>query len=208
MYVELTNLEVPIIVEEYLGVCNEFFSTFFWYIKYIFSIVFIILGFFTLLRYRGLYRNQKIMELGKKKEKTTIKEKLGKSHVIVGFTYIFLGFGITFNFLIYILIWCLEPVPDQYLFYILDYLQVFESEDIIRIFDINKATNDLEKLIFYIIAVISMVAFMQVAISIWFITKDGTPLGNPIVTYITLLTGIVEGIIVGFTTCLPLFLQF
>lgn len=206
MYIEFTNLEIPIFVEECIGFCNEFFSTFFWYIKYIFSIVLILLGIFTLFRYRGLYRDQRIIELGNKKEKTAFRKKLRKSHVIVGTAYIFLGFGIIFNFLIYILIWCLEPMPDQYLIHILDYLEIFESEDIIRIFDINKTTNAFEMFIFYIIAVISLIAFMQVVISIWFITKDGTPLGNPIGTYINLLLGVVEEILVGFTTCFPLFL--
>lgn len=206
MFVEFTNFEIPIDVEECIVVCNEFFSIFFWYMKYIFSIVLILLGIFTLLRYRGLYRDQKTIALGKSKEKIDIKKKLGKSHVIVGTAYIFLGFGIIFNFLIYILIWCLEPMPDQYLLYILDYLEVFESNDMMRIFNINKTTNAYEKFIFYIIAVISLIALMQVIIGIWFITKDGTPLGNPIVTYINLLIGVVEGILVGFTTCLPLFL--
>lgn len=206
MFVEFTNFEIPIDVEECIVVCNEFFSIFFWYMKYIFSIVLILLGIFTLLRYRGLYRDQKTIALGKSKEKIDIKKKLAKSHVIVGTAYIFLGFGIIFNFLIYILIWCLEPMPDQYLLYILDYLEVFESNDMMRIFNINKTTNAYEKFIFYIIAVISLIALMQVIIGIWFITKDGTPLGNPIVTYINLLIGVVEGILVGFTTCLPLFL--
>jgi hypothetical protein len=175
--------------------------------KYISSIILILLGVFTLLRYRGLYRDQKKIDLGKKKEKAPVKKKLGKAHVIVGTAYIFLGFGIIFDFLIYILMWSLEPLPDQYLIYIIDLLELFEPEDILRFFDINKTTTPLEKLIFYIIAIISLIAFMQVTISIWFITKDGIPLGNPMVTYISLLMGIIEGVIVGFTTCLPLFIQ-
>lgn len=206
MDLQVLNLEILTLLEDYIIVCNQFFSTFFGYLKYILSIILILLGIFTLLRYRGIYRTQKKMELGEKREKIPIKEKLGKAYVIVGMAYIFLGFGIIFNFLTYILFWCLDPLPDQYIIYIVDFLDIFESEDIIRVFDLVKTKNPFEEFIFYIIALFSLLAFMQVAISIWFITRDGTPLGNPMVTYLSLIAGIIEGILVGFTTCLPLFL--
>jgi len=206
MHFQYFNVDLPVVLEESIEICNELFSHFFWYAKYIFSIILILLGVSTLLRFRGIYRRQKISELGQKKEKPNLKEKLGKAYVVMGTAYIFLGFGIIFNFLTYILIWCLEPLPDQYLFNIIDYLELFETEEIIRIFDLNNTTNSFEELIFHIVALVSFVSNIQIASTVWFLLKDGIPIGNPVSTYLFLLTGIVEGILVGFTTCLPLFL--
>jgi len=70
--------------------------------------------------------------------------------------------------------------------------------------DISKAVYPYEKTIYYGVAIVSFMALLTIAVSLWqIINKEGTITKKSIVS---LITGIVAGLLAGFTTCLPLFL--
>jgi hypothetical protein len=189
-------------LEELCISINEFLLLLFGYMKYIFALILMILGVMTLLRYRGIFMLQRYSyNLHEKKEK--FKEKLKKTHVILGIVYIFTGFGIIFNYLIYILIWCLDPLPDRLIFQFIDIGGMIEPQYILRISNINLAMAPHEKTIYLCFAYISLFSLIQISTSIWFISKGGQLLNHPILTYSVLISGVMEGILAGFTTCLP-----
>jgi len=189
-------------LEEICMAINEFLLLLFGYMKYIFALILMILGVMTLLRYRGIFMLQRYSYNSyEKKEKFT--EKLKKTHVILGIVYIFTGFGIIFNYLIYILIWCLDPLPDGLFFQFIDIGGMIEPQYILRISNIDLAITPHEKTIYLCIAYISLLSLIQVSLSIWFISKGRELLSHPNITYSILITGVMEGILAGFTTCLP-----
>ncbi len=189
-------------LEELCMSINEFLLLLFGYMKYIFALILIILGIMTLLRYRGIYILQRYSQNSyDKKEKIT--EKLKKTHVILGIVYIFTGFGIIFNYLIYILIWVLDPLPDGLFFQFLDIGGMIEPQYILRISNIDFAIQPHEKTIYICVAYFSLLSLIQISTSIWFISKGGQLLTHPNMTYSILISGVMEGILAGFTTCLP-----
>ena len=70
--------------------------------------------------------------------------------------------------------------------------------------DISKAVYPYEKTIYYGIAILSFLALLTIVISLWqIINKEGAITKKSIVS---LISGVVLGLLAGFTTCLPLFL--
>ncbi|TES95490.1 MAG: hypothetical protein E3J90_09680 [Promethearchaeota archaeon] len=61
-----------------------------------------------------------------------------------------------------------------------------------------------EKTIYYGVAIFSFLSLLTIVISLWqIINKEGTVTKKSIVS---LISGVVMGILAGFTTCIPLFL--
>lgn len=192
-------------LEELCISINEFLLLLFGYMKYVFALILMILGVMTLLRYRGVYLYQRFSyDSHDKSEK--FKEKLKKTHVLLGLFYIFTGFGIIFNYLIYILLWLLDPLPDRLFFEFLDIGGMIEPQYIIRISNYDFAITPHEKTIYICIAYFSFLSLLQISVSIWFLSKGGDPLNHPKTTYMFLISGVMEGILAGFTTCLPFLL--
>jgi len=178
---------------------NEFFLTFFGYMKYIFALILIILGIMTLFRYRGVSMFQKFNQSSYKEE--NVKEKLKNSHVFIGIIYIFMGFGILFNYLIYILIWVLDPLPDRLFFEFINVGNIIKPYDMLRISNIELALAPHEATIYLCVAFISFLSLLQISVCIWVICR-GTFL-HPNTIYTVLIAGVLEGILAGFTTSLP-----
>lgn len=67
--------------------------------------------------------------------------------------------------------------------------------------DISKVVYPYEKTIYYGAAIVSLMALLTIAVNLWqIINKEGTITKKSIVS---LITGIVAGLLAGFTTCLP-----
>jgi hypothetical protein len=192
--------DIIIYLEYFCVWFNQYASAFFIIFKYLFVIVLIGCGILTFLKARGIYFKSRVFP----KEKTEIKtDPLTKPRLIIGTVYIVIGSGILFNYLIYFLIWILEPLPDRLFFNFID-LYGIDPYALNRIADINQAIYPHEKTIYYAIAMISFESTVHLILSIWyFFYKDNK---NPRKTMINLFIAIPGCIIFGFTTFMPLIL--
>lgn len=194
-------------VEQLFNIINGLFFLFFLYSKYIFALILIILGLMTLLKFRGYHRKERVMGGIKEFKNKDWKEKMKKTYIIVGLIYIFMGFGIIFNFLTYILIWMLEPLPDKFIFEFLKVGGVLDPEYLAHLSDINHSTiNPYERAFYYFLALISFLGILQIMVGIYFIIKQGNIIKNPIRIFFMIMGGIIEGILAGFTTSLLFFI--
>lgn len=194
-------------VERLFNIINGLFFLFFSYSKYIFALILIILGLETLLKFRGIYRHERVVGKIKDIKNKDWTEEMKKTYVIVGLIYVFMGFGIVFNFLTYILIWILEPLPDRFIFEFLTASNVLDPKYLSRLSDINSHTiNPYERTFYYLLALISFLGILQIMVGIYFIIKQGNVIKNPTRIFFMIMGGIVEGILAGFTTSLLFFI--
>jgi hypothetical protein len=193
-------------LEEFCIDFNEFFLTFFSYMKYLFAFILIMVGLLTLFRYRGIYLMDRIRSKTKLSQNESVKEKIKKIHVFLGMSYVFMGFGIIFNFLTYIALWILEPLPDGFLFQFLGIGNIIDPSSIYRISNYNAAVSPHERTIYFCFALVSFLALLQITLSIWFITNENKIVHGHYKTFLLLIAGLIEGMFVGFTTCLRFFL--
>ncbi|TXT66934.1 MAG: conserved membrane protein of unknown function [Promethearchaeota archaeon] len=209
---ENNTLYTPIVSDIFNGVeelcldLNEFFLVFFSYMKYIFALVLLLIGTLTLLRFRGIYLMKRIRDKSAFNENKSIKEKLKQTHVFLGIMYLFMGCGILFNYLTHILIWVLEPLPDGFLFQFLGIGNVIDPNSIYRISNYDAAISPHEKTIYFCFALVSLIALLQIILSIWFLTNETSLIHSHTKTFLVLFAGIIEGMLFGFTTSLRFFL--
>ena len=178
---------------------NKFFIILCKYLKYFVVFIILFIGILTLLRLRGVYRQSRLM--GVKKEEDSFKVL----RLVLGILYIFLAFGILFNYLTYFLIWILEPLPDKLIYNFIDFSGIDPSY-MNGIRDINASQFPHEKTIYYCFAIGSLVSLLDILLSLWYLINNNRIINNPRVTLIYLIGGIIGGILFGFTTCLPFFL--
>jgi len=179
---------------------NNYFSLYFKYLKYIFVILLISIGILVFLRLRGVYFKNK--SNGVKIEDDPLK----RTKIILGFSYIFFGIGFLFNYLIYLLIWILDPLPDRLIFNFLEISNDINPYGLNRIEDIEAAKFPHEQTIYYCIALFSALALIHFVLSIFYFLENTRPILNPKKTMRNLLASLSECIILGFTTSLPFFL--
>jgi hypothetical protein len=180
---------------------NRFAVAFFWYMKFIFVFILFVVGIFTFAKMRGLYRVEKT-KLSKKDAQGD--NLLRKPRLILGTLYICMGFGILFNYFTYFLIIILDPLPDRFLFDFVNFSGDIDQNAMNRIEDINAAKYPHERSIYYLIAIASLGAILDVVISIAYIINSGGQ--NHRKTLSQLMGGIILGMLAGWTTCLPLLL--
>jgi len=186
-------------LENFCTVFNNFFLIICKYLKYIFVVIILSVGILTLLRLRGIYRQSRLIN----KEKQ--EDQLIKPRLILGCSYIVLGFGILFNYFTYFLIWILDPLPDKLIYNFI----IFSGIDpyyLNGITDINNSQFPHEKTIYYCFSFASLLALLQVLLSLWYLIDNNCLASNPKKTLIWLISGVIEGIIFGFNTFLPFFL--
>ncbi|TFF98353.1 MAG: hypothetical protein EU541_06930 [Promethearchaeota archaeon] len=195
-------------LEKLFQVINGLFFLFFSYSKYIFAFILILLGFLTLLKFRGIYRDERARGRVNERKNNDWKEKIKKTYIITGMIYIFMGFGVIFNFLTYVLIWILEPLPDKLIFEFMNVSGIFDSDYLYHLSDIqnNSTINPFEKTFYYGLAFISFIGILQIIVCIYFIIKQGNIIKNPIKMITILIGGVAEGILAGFTTSLLFFI--
>ena len=188
-------------LDQWLIGVNIFFELTFFYLKYVFFSILLIIGIFTLLSLRGRYFLERLRY---STEQKLANNPITKPRLIIGTVYIIIAFGILFNWFTYLLIVILNPLPDRFIFYFINFSDVFDPFSLNRISDINLAQFEYEKTIYYIFGAISFLGLLNIIISIWqLVNKGGKDARKSI---IMLIGGIICEMFVGFTTCLPLFL--
>jgi len=193
-------------LENWCKIFNEFFTVFFTNIKYIFAFILLIIGIMTLLRYRGMYRYERMRVQNKNFVEPDVKSKLKQSHVILGMVYICMSLGIYFNYFTIFLIWLLDPIPDRFVFQFINFSEVIDPDYLNRIADLNAAVYPHEKTVYFVFSFASFTALVQIFVCIWAIINNQNSLGNPMLVYTLLFSGLIEGMFFGFTTCLPFFI--
>lgn len=179
---------------------NDFALTFFIYLKFIFVLILITIGILTLLKLKGIYLKVRTKELEKK------EDRLKNLRLFMGWTYIFLGLGILFNYLIYFLIWALEPLPDRFIFRFLNFHGKINPEHINRIKEINASRYPHEKSIYYCIAIFSFISTLDLILCVWYLINNNRVISKPRIVIMNLIGSVMGVIIFGLTTFLPFFL--
>ena len=180
---------------------NYFIELLFGYLKYIFFGILLIIGILTLLSLRGKYFLERIRY---SKEQKLADNPMTKPRLVLGSFYIIFAFGILLDWFTYFLLVVLDPLPDRFIFNFLTLSGTIDTFALNNISDISKVVYPYEKTIYYGVAIVSFMALLTITVSLWqIINKEGTKTKKSIVS---LMGGIVTGLLAGFTTCLPLFL--
>jgi len=188
-------------VNEILAVINNFFELSFFYMKFIFAGIMLIMGVLTLLSLRGRYFLERLRY---SKEEKLADNPLTKPRLIIGTLYVIIGFGVIFNWFTYFLIFTLNPLPDRFIFVFIEFTGSVDPFYLNRVSDIQLAQLEYEKTIYYGFAAISYISVLSILISArQLILGSGKDSKKAI---ITLTGGVMMGILFGFTTGLPLLL--
>lgn len=179
---------------------NKFSVVFFIYLKFIFVFIMLSIGMLTLLKLRGIYLQTRKAKI------EPDEDKLKTPRLALGSIYIFFAIGILFNYLIYFLIWILDPLPDRMIFNFLDLSSDIDPHYMNRIEDIEKCKFPHEKTIYYCIAYASFFFTLNLILSIWYLINNNKVISNPRKVILNLFFSLTGAIIFGFTTYLPLFL--
>jgi len=180
---------------------NSFIELLFGYLKYVFFGILLIIGILTLFSLRGKYFLERIRY---SKEQKLADNPMTKPRLVLGSFYIVFAFGILLDWFTYFLLVVFDPLPDRLIFNFISLSGIIDPFALNNISDISKALYPYEKTIYYAVAIVSFMALLTIVISLWqIINKEGTITKKSIVS---LITGVVMGLLTGFTTCLPLFL--
>lgn len=188
-------------IDQWLIGINYFFELTFSYLKYIFFVIFLVIGILTLISLRGRYFLERLRY---SQEQKLADNPITKPRLIIGTIYIIIAFGILFNWFTYLLIISLNPLPDRFVFNFIEFTDIFDPYGLNRISDINMAQFEFEKTLYYLISIGSFASLLNIIISIWLLVNKGGKDAKK--SIIMLIGGIIGGILTGFTTCLPLFL--
>jgi hypothetical protein len=189
--------DIIVKLENFCIAFNNFFLILCQYLKYIFVFIILTIGILTLLRLRGVYRQSRLV--GKDKQ----EDQFIKPRLILGCSYIVLAFGILFNYITYFLIWILDPLPDRLIFSFIAFSGI-DPNYLNRIADISTSQFPHEITIYYCFG--SLMALLTVLISVWYLVNNNRLINNPRNVFIWLISGVIQGILFGFNTCLPFFL--
>ena len=191
--------EILVGLESWCIAFNELFIIFSKYLKYIFVFIILFIGILTLIRLRGVYRQSRLMGTDKKEDSLT------KTRLVLGCLYIFLGFGILFNYLTYFLIWVLEPLPDKIIYNFINFI-ILDPIYMNQISDFSVSQLPHEKTIYFGISFGSLISVLDIIINLWYLINNNRLIHNPKNVFGTLISGIVGGTLFGFTTFFPFFL--
>ena len=180
---------------------NSFIELVFGYLKYVFFGILLIIGILTLFSLRGKYFLERIRY---SKEQKLENNPMTKPRLILGTFYIVFAFGILLDWFTYFLLIVLDPLPDRLIFNFITLSGTVDPFALNRISDISKVVHPYEKTIYYGVAIVSFMALLTITVSLWqIINKEGNITKRSIVS---LMGGIIAGVLAGFTTCIPLFL--
>ena len=186
-------------LENWCVAFNEFFLIFIQYIKFIFVFIILSIGILTLLRLRGIYLQPRLRKVEKD------EDSLNKLRLILGTLYISLAFGILFNYGTYFLIWFLDPLPDRLIYNFIEFSGI-NPLCLNGIKDINMAQLPHEKTLYYCFSLGSLVSFLDILLSLWYLINNNRIINNPRRTIGFLFSGVGGCILFGFTPFLPFFL--
>jgi len=186
-------------LESWCVAFNEFFLIFIQYIKFIFVFIILSIGILTLLRLRGIYLQPRLRKVEKD------EDSLNKLRLILGTLYISLAFGILFNYGTYFLIWFLDPLPDRLIYNFIEFSGI-NPLCLNGIKDISMAQLPHEKTLYYCFSLGSLVSFLDILLSLWYLINNNRIINNPRRTIGFLFSGVGGCILFGFTPFLPFFL--
>ena len=144
-----------------------FFDLIFVFLKFTLVSVLFSIGILVLFRLRGVYLQQRL-----KGELSSKNMALRNVRLILGFTYIIIGFGILFNYLTYILIWLFRN---------------FNGILLVSLNSLNKVVSEeyhsnitlFIELFHPIIAILSFVAILQYLMAIFYLINNNRVISNP-----------------------------
>ncbi|MFX0000709.1 MAG: hypothetical protein ACFE9Q_05685 [Candidatus Hodarchaeota archaeon] len=177
---------------------NSFFLIFYKYMKYIFVFIILFIGILTLLRLRGIYRETRSIN-------TEEEDYLMKPRLILGCSYIVLGFGILFNYITHFLIILLDPLPDKLIYNFITFSGI-DPFYLNGLSDISASQFPHEQTIYYCFSFGSLISFLDILLSLWYLINNNRIINNPRRTIVFLISGVIGGILFGFNTHLPFFL--
>ncbi len=176
---------------------NNLIEIVFIFMKYILVLILIIIGILTLLRLRGIYLNKKIYNTTEIKN----QDPLNQIRLILGFSYIFLGIGILFNYLIYFMIWILDPLPDRIAFFLLNKIVEIQNS-----LNLDIVTPDSLNIINLIFNFLSFLFFFELLLSVWYLIHNNKVINNPRGAFIGIISSLIGCVLFGFTAFMPHFL--
>ncbi|TFF87786.1 MAG: hypothetical protein EU550_02580 [Promethearchaeota archaeon] len=163
------------------------------YSKFITILILFCLGFFSIIRSLNL---SKMNNLENSILKMNFRRNIDISQLISGIILIFLAFSFITNILPVILIWILEPIPDELIYSLLSINKILE------LFENNEQFSlIIHDLLNYLFSLISFIAFLQITLSIWFMASHRFHVINPNRLIFVMLSGLIEGILFGFVRC-------
>jgi hypothetical protein len=167
-----------------------FFEVIFAFLKFTLVSVLFSIGILILFRLRGVYLQQRI-----KGDPSSNNRAMRKVRLILGFTYIIIGFGILFNYLTYMLIWS------------------FRNFNGILLLSLNSLTNVIPEeyctnlslfieLFHPIIAILSFSAILQYFMALFYLINNNRVISNPKKAITLLVISNIEILFFGME-CLP-----
>lgn len=186
-------------LENWCVAFNRFFIILCQYMKYVFVFILLFIGILTLTRLRGVYRDSRLK--GVEKE----EDSFMKPRLIMGCSYIVLGFGILFNYITYFLIWVLDPLPDRWIYSFIDFSGI-DPFYMNRIIDVNASLYPHEQTIYYCFSLGSIISLLDILLSLWYLINNNRIINNPKRTISCLIFGVGGCILFGFTPGLVFFI--
>ncbi len=192
-----------------MNLANAIMGAIYINLKFLLAGILIIIGILDITKWRGWFRTIRLKKTDlSEHEEEEMSKKLKEPNVILGLIYITFGIGILLNYTIYILMFILEPIPDQFLFAIIDAFNLnpemagFVDIDILPTSYLSE--DPIERFIFNIIGYVSYSGFILLVIGMRFIII--TTNKSHITSYKMMIVGLITCIMTGFTTFMPLFL--
>ncbi len=186
-------------LENFCVLFNNFFLILCQYLKYIFVFIILAIGILTLSRFRGIYRQSRLRSVEKE------EDSFMKLRLILGGSYIVLGFGILFNYFTYFLIWIFDPLPDRLIYNFIDFNRI-DPFYLNRINDISASQYPHEQTIYYCFSLGSLISILDILLSFWCLINNNGIVNNPRRILAFLISGVIGGMLFGFTPYLPFFL--
>lgn len=185
------------LLDNFLDLFNSFCSLFFVVMKFLLGIILISIGIFTTMRLRGVYFLGRI-RFG---QEDSSDNQLTRVGAFVGSFYMVLGFGIVFNYAIYLFMFLFDSFPEPYLFSLIDMV----IKEIPLSIPINIGINGLpyEKAIYYGFCFVSFLSFLLLFVSTYSLTIRMQNIAKNIKL---LITSVIAELFFGFTIFMPLML--
>jgi hypothetical protein len=143
------------------------FQIIFIFLKFTIVGILFCIGILVLFRLRGVYLQQRV-----KGEVSNNNRAMRRIRLILGFTYIITGFGILFNYLIYILIWFFRDFNGFLL------LSLNSISNVIPVEYRANITLFIE-LFHPIIAILSFSAILQYVMALFYLINNNRVISNP-----------------------------
>ena len=180
---------------------NDISSVFFSALKYILFFLLILLSVLAFLKFKKSYTIFKSNQIEKSVEEKLV---LKKKQFVIGIAYFLLALGFLFDFITYLMLIILEPLPDRFAFQLLNYAGVFKPWALHGLIDVSSFGSPIETTVFYFFTFISLICFLDILVSVWLIITEN--IVHIKKAFFCLFTGVFFGFLVGFTTFLPLLL--